>query len=397
VSTSAPSPAGATDATDPRLAVPDPAALPTPADLDPLARILYHASVGTDHALRTGLASAISAAMVAGTVRDALGRGGAARERRELEFYGELADLRDPEAVFVRPPEVAVRSTPGRGPGMPGGRVELLRFDSPFRTRNPEVRRRYDRHVDNRVARAQHWRHADGPRRTLCVIHGFGASPAWFNTAFFSLREFFAAGWDVLLYTLPLHGSRRTTTAAVNGTDLFAHGMSVFNEAMLHAVHDFRIFLDHLERTGSTQIGVTGLSLGGYTSALLAGVEERLDFAIPNAAVVHLPTTLHGMFPANATAAAVRALSGISAETLERALAVHSPLTYAPKLPRDRLMVVVGLGDRLAPPEQSLLLWEHWGRPGIQWFPGSHVIHLGRRTYLMAMHELMADRARSSP
>ena len=58
---------------------------------------------------------------------------------------------------------------------------------------------------------------------------------------------------------------------------------------MAHAVHDFRIFMDYLESRGVNRIGVTGISLGGYTSALLATVEERLHFSIPNVPVVSLP------------------------------------------------------------------------------------------------------------
>ena len=32
-------------------------------------------------------------------------------------------------------------------------------------------------HHRNRIAHAQHWTHDDGPRPTLCVIHGFGILP----------------------------------------------------------------------------------------------------------------------------------------------------------------------------------------------------------------------------
>src|SRR5439155_116540 len=84
----------------------------------------------------------------------------------------------------------------------------LLRFESPYVAVNPSARDAYASHEHNGLARAQHWRHEDGPRPTLCVIHGFGASPAWFNSWFFSLREFFREGWEVLLYTLPFHGGR---------------------------------------------------------------------------------------------------------------------------------------------------------------------------------------------
>jgi hypothetical protein len=63
-------------------------------------------------------------------------------------------------------------------------------------------------------------------------------------------------------------------------------------------------------------------------------------------------------------------------------MSVHSPLSYPAILPQDRLFIIGGLADRLAPPEQSAQLWEHWGRPRIHWFPGSHIIHFRRADYL---------------
>ena len=310
-------------------------------------------------------------------------------ERRRLEFYAERAAARDAAAIFHPPHRVEVHASPGRGPGVEGGRVELLRFESGYVALNPAIRKDYARHVNNATARAQHWRHRDGPRQTLCVVHGFGASPAWFNAAFFSLKDFFADGWDVVLFTLPFHGSRRGDRAPLNGIELFAHGMAHFTEAMLNAVHDFRALVDHLFGQGVPRVGVTGLSLGGYTSGLLAAVEPRLDFVVPNAAVTWLPPLLASWFPVNVTSAPLRALTRVSQDLLGRALAIHSPLTYAPVVPKERLMIVAGLGDRLAPPEQSLMLWEHWKRPELHWFPGSHVLHFGRGAYQRSVKRLM--------
>lgn len=368
------------------------AGLPRPGDLPLATQLAYRATVASDYALRTGLASVLAGAVLPAAATD-LRR----QERRRLEFYAELAAAGDPAAVFLPPERVDVVATPGRGPGVPGGRVELLRFASPYVARNPALRRDYARHVNNATARAQHWRHEDGPRPTLCVIHGFGASPAWFNSAFFSLQRFFAEGWDVALYTLPFHGSRRGRWAPVNGVELFAHGMAHFSEAILHAIHDFRALLDHLQAQGAPRIGVTGLSLGGYTSALAAAVDPRLDFAIPNAAVTSLPPLLNGWFPANLAGAAARTVGGVPRELLEQALLVHGPLHYPALLPRERLMIVAGLGDRLAPPSQSVLLWEHWRQPQLHWFPGSHVLHLGRERYLSAMRELIDGAAPAAP
>lgn len=361
------------------------AALPSPRDLEPAARLAYHAAVAGDHALRTALATALSASLVRSAVRPA-GR----RERRRLEFYAELAESRDPAMVFQPPERTEVLTASGRGPHLPGGRIEALRFESAYVALNPDIRRDYAGHASNGTAWAQHWRHESGPRPTLCVIHGFGASPAWFNTAFFSLKSFFASGWDVVLLTLPFHGSRRSSRNPLSGIELFSHGMASFTEGIIHAVHDFRVLLGRLEEQGVPRFGVTGLSLGGFTSALLAGVERRLDFAIPNAPVTYLPPLLDSWFPANVTGKALRSLTGIPSDLLQRALALTGPLSYPAVLPHDRLMIVAGLGDRLAPPEQSILLWEHWRQPRLHWFLGSHALHFGRGAYLKAMQEMMA-------
>jgi pimeloyl-ACP methyl ester carboxylesterase len=73
---------------------------------------------------------------------------------------------------------------------------------------------------------------------------------------------------------------------------------------------------------------------------------------------------------------------GSRVEEARYMLAVTSPLTYQPLLPRDRLMIIGGVGDRLAPPKHGKLLWEHWGRPRLYWFPGNHIIHFDRGRYL---------------
>jgi pimeloyl-ACP methyl ester carboxylesterase len=296
----------------------------------------------------------------------------------------------EPEAIFQAPGPITVERTLGANPGI-DGHVELLRFNSRYEPINPELRRRYGSYANNQLARAQHWRHNDEPRQTLFVIHGFGASPAWFNTVFFSLKQFFAEGWDIVLFTLPFHGSRRSPGSPFNGVELFAHGIAVFTEAIIHAIHDLRALVGHLLDQGAPRVGATGLSLGGYTTALAAALEPRLDFAIPNSAVTWFPGLVESWFPANLTAHALRRLESVSTELLAGALALHSPLSYQPQLPNDRLLIVAGLGDRLAPPEQSMRLWHHWNQPELRWFPGSHVIHFGRREYLQAMREMISQ------
>jgi hypothetical protein len=394
-----PESSGRSERARPRAVDPQPATLeqdgpeeiadaPWPSALDLRTKLIVAAAAATDVPVRTALASIIFGASLPWGLSPS-----AWRERRRLGFYAELAETRDPEIVFPKPQDgVTVKlSRPGRlAFRAPGGSVSVLAFDSPYVAANPAVRDDYAHHTRNGKAWAQHWRHDDGPRPTLCVIHGFGASPYVLNSAFFALPWLYGKGYDVLLYLLPFHGPRRDLMSVVNGSGLFAHGPSHFNEAMLQAVHDFRIFLDHLEASGVPRFAVTGLSLGGYVSALLAAVEERLHVAIPNAPVTSIPRLIPGYFPANAGLLISSVLHRIPLGDAEEAIAVHSPLNYRPLLRKDRLMIIGGLGDRLTPPEQTQLLWEHWGRPRLHWYPGNHLLHVNRGTYLREMRRFMA-------
>ncbi len=68
-----------------------------------------------------------------------------------------------------------------------------------------------------------------------------------------------------------------------------------------------------------------------------------------------------------------------------------SPLNYPPLVPKDRRLIITGLGDRLAPPEQAELLWEHWDRCAFHWFPGNHILHVSQPDYLRRMTRFMRD------
>lgn len=164
---------------------------------------------------------------------------------------------------------------------MARGTVDNLAFDSSFTAVNPAMRARWSRWGRNNVVRAQHWRHDDGPRPTLCVIHGFLGSSYLANGRFFSLPWYYRAGYDVLMYTLPFHGKRAERFSPFSGFGYFAGGLSGFAEAMAQAVHDFRSLIDYLRHTGVERIALTGISLGGYTSALVASVDDRLGPSSP--------------------------------------------------------------------------------------------------------------------
>jgi dienelactone hydrolase len=365
--------------------------LPRRVDLTLRQRLIVDSSAVADIALRTTIASLLATTMLP-TVVGALRRSDARAEHDHLRFYAELAGARDPVLSFPAPTEVPRVSSRPANPvaeWIAKGNVHNIRFNSSFEAVNPALRDRCRGYERNNVVRAQHWRHDDGPHPTLCVIHGFMGSAYLFNGLFFSLPWFYRSGYDVMLYTLPFHGRRAEKGSPFSGYGYFASGFAGFAEAMAQAVHDFRSLIDYLEFTGVDRIALTGMSLGGYTSALIASVDDRIQAVIPNVPVVTPDRTVDEWFPANKVVALRELLSGIGPELTSAATMYPSPLNYPPLVPKDRRLIIAGLGDRLAQPEQAELLWEHWDRCAFHWFPGNHILHVSQPDYLRRMTRFM--------
>ncbi len=322
----------------------------------------------------------------------------AGSERGNLDFYAELAAEHDPVLSFPAPtevPRVSSRQASPLAEYVAHGTVDNISFPSSFTAVNPAMRKYWSSLRSNNIVRAQHWRHADGPRPTLCVIHGFMGSSYLLNGLFFSLPWYYRAGYDVVLYTLPFHGRRAEKFSPFSGFGYFANGLSGFAESMAQAVHDFRSMVDYLHHTGVERIALTGISLGGYTSALIASVDDRLEAVIPNCPVVTPVTLFEEWFPANLLVTLGLRLSSINREELVAGLSYHGPLNYQPLVAKDRRMIITGLGDRMAPPGQAVMLWEHWDHCAMHWFPGNHVLHVSQLDYLRRMtpflHHFMFD------
>ncbi len=344
-----------------------------------------------DCALRTATASWAAALAIPPGFRPSVMR----QAFEDRSFYGPIAESGDATRFFKEPPQgVRVRTEKGRWfPRYePADSVcEVVRFDSPFQPVNPAQHKPYLRHGNNRVAFARMLRHRDGPRPTIVAVHGFTADWYLINEWFFALPWFYRMGCDIVLFTLPFHGPRQTRFSPFSGHGFFAGGPSRLNEAIAQSIFDFRILLDWLQRErGVEQVGVTGVSLGGFIAAMLTAAEKRLAFSIPNVPVVSFSDLVVEWQPIGALLMGALNTMRMSLAEARYMTAVSCPLTYRPVLPPERLMIVGGVGDRMAPPKHSRLLWDHWNRCRIHWFPGSHIVHLDRGAYLVQMARFMA-------
>jgi hypothetical protein len=64
--------------------------------------------------------------------------------------------------------------------------------------------------------------------------------------------------------------------------------------------------------------------------------------------------------------------AGVTLDRIERIMRVVSPLSFTPRLPWERRFIYAATADRLVPPATVQTLWEHWGRPRLDWYEGSH-------------------------
>jgi dienelactone hydrolase len=293
-----------------------------------------------------------------------------AREIGEARALYEARGFdRDPTRFHPRPP--ALRNVEIRRRHARFGSFHSLRFASEYEPHPGEPgRERWLAQVPNRQAGAWLLEHRGKRRPWVVCVPGYRMGHPLVDFTGFRARWLHQVlGLNVAIAVMPLHGPRRS---GWRGGDGFLTGDFVDTiHAQAQAVWDLRRLIEWLRADRAPAVAVQGVSLGGYTAALLTGLERELD-----AVIVGVPTTdLVGLLRDNATPALVRGLAklGLPIDDIEAALRVVSPLALAPRVPRERLFLFAGLADHLAPPDHAHALWRHWGEPRALWYQGGHV------------------------
>ena len=312
------------------------------------------------------------------------------RIRAEVEaaeaLYEERGWLEDPYTFHRRPYELrSPRVTSVRARGLD---FEHVRFDSGYEPRQGEPGRdRWLALSSNRTAHAWVLRHRgrdNADRPWLICIPGFrmgqpGTDLAGLRAAYHHYR----LGLNVMIPVLPLHGPRRIGARSGDGFITTDALNTVHAEAQ--AMWDLRRLLDWTRSQGTSAVGAYGVSLGGYNTALLASLDGDLDCAIagipascfPSLLRIHLPGPLRWL----------GTQLGIEWDALEKILRVVSPRALKPRVPLERRYMFGGLADRLVPPEHVHKLWEHWERPRIAWYHGTHLSFHFDRDVRALMHD----------
>ncbi|MEY4579273.1 MAG: hypothetical protein RL701_3976, partial [Pseudomonadota bacterium] len=218
----------------------------------------------------------------------------------------------------------------------------LGRFDHSYGLdRSADLRDKYMRAVANRTAHARWFRHSGGPRPCVVLLHGYMAGNYLIEERVWQVKRLFNSGLDVVLTVLPLHGARRSEERGYRPPAFPSSDPRFKIEGFRQVVFDHRALFDYLRGVGVTQLGVMGMSLGGYAAALLSTLEKQLLFSVlfvPLAAVEDFAHSNGHMAGSVSEQLAQR-------EALCRAQRVISPFARASLVPSERMVVVAGEED----------------------------------------------------
>lgn len=251
----------------------------------------------------------------------------------------------------------------------PRYRVSRVRFPSPITTPAPE----------NNVIHAEFFDPVGlpGRRPAVVVLHILGSD--------FPLSRYVAArladrGVAALFLKLPYYGERRPSggpgpvplrflSADIERTML----------SMRQAVCDVRrglCWLADRSNVDSTQLGVTGISLGGIVASLAVAVDPAAKEGVFLLAGGDLSRILWEMPETRKFRQAWEA-SGKTIDDLKVLTDPFDPLTYARRLSRKRVLMLAGKVDEVVPPASALALWNASGRPEIRWYDCGHYSAVG--------------------
>lgn len=269
-----------------------------------------------------------------------------------------------------RPPEVRIH----RRWRLPGLVSEDLRFGSQHDPLEPNFRRHYHgrRRRIHTVTARRICPAAARERPRLLYIHGY-MQP---ETPIEELGLLTTMAWmldmEVVQLQPPYHGQRKPRSSRFDGELYWTADLVRSIEALRQTLLDARSLLAWMQAEAPTPVGVAGLSLGGALSAALTCLEPGFAFSAPFIAHMDVGELLTDA-PVLGAMREDLARFGWAPRDVGGFLERLGWGRLQPVIPQERIHLFAAEDDHFFRPEIVTAMWERWGRPAIQWYPGSHM------------------------
>ena len=227
------------------------------------------------------------------------------------------------------------------------------------------VKREYRSHRDNQTGllRTLNLRIKGKPMAIL--VNGFSSGHHLMERVAWPMREFHRLGIGVSMFALPFHGPRGHSFPPEWPQQDTAFTIEGFRQA----IWDLQIAIRAMRDAGASHVGVVGMSLGGYTAALLATVTSDVDFVLSYIPICSMPDVMYDNDLVPGTGDVQRVLY----EGYREQLVPITPVCRAPKVDPNRVSIVSGEYDRLATVEHGRRLAAHFDSELIT-YPGGHIV-----------------------
>lgn len=313
-----------------------------------------------------------------------------------LRCYSAPEIVADPDRLLA-PPTVLPELRALRERKTKAGTHAHLQMATPYRPVHPIYANELKRYDNLDTVHLFAWRHTRPAPASIVVTHGWGLGTRHVHELEFGIGWIHRVlGLDVYYYVAPFHWLRKPSRARFSGELHPSPNLMRTNEAFVQTAIELRTLFGHILRHNPAPLGMMGSSLGGYTTALLASIDDRLAFAVP----VMPPSSLAELFWEHGEHDPVRARAveiGLTRERFRDAWALHSPMSHKPKVPWAGRLIVSATGDNIVAEHHVDPLWLHWDRPHRVRFAGGHILQVYRRDYHRELGHMLGRLGLLSP
>ncbi len=235
-----------------------------------------------------------------------------------------------------------------------------IEFDGPRHFKFPTPRP--GKVEENNIVYGRLYRCAERWQERPVIILLDGYPPVGYHTAFpLFARRFNRAGFNVALLVAPYHLQRRPRRPIEENCLEFAR-------AMAQNVAEIRALTGWLLDEGCPSVGLQGFSFGGWLAGLIACSDARIACAVLTVPGVCMRYSQPVVWRRVREAFQALRPAHEAMDTTRLNLTLSTPV-----IPKENLLLIVGIHDLFAEGQPYEELWQKWQQPEIWRLPHGHV------------------------